>query len=89
MSFSLPTLFDVAGALIGVAGSPVDIKMLGLTELPEASFANAIRPADAQLRAKVLIGVKPSSAGDAVPAGGGDTMRFSAGTVMPDGFALK
>ena len=60
MSFTRPTLVDVAGAFTGVAGSPACMSNVGVTGRFAESLANWIRPLAEQLKAFDVIGTKPS-----------------------------
>ena len=77
MSFSLPTLFEVAGPLTGVAGSLALMSTVGITGVLLGSSANRVSPLVVQANAFVMIGVKPRSDGVAALA-----MPFEAMVMM-------
>src|ERR1700704_3662170 len=68
MSLTRPTLFELAAAFTGVAGSPACMSFVGVSGWVAESLANWIRPLVEHGRAFDVIGRKPSrgvSRGDA------------------------
>src|SRR5262249_26332136 len=57
MSFSVPTVFDVAGAFTGVAASPAFMRTSGVVGTLFLSFANCANPVAEHGNAFVVIGV--------------------------------